>query len=69
MTNNEELKPCPIPFCGGKGHIRPSDFCKGFFVKCKKCGCETPHYESLIDSEASEEQAIAAWNKREGETE
>ena len=65
MTNNEELKSCPIPFCGGKGYICHSDVSvNAFFVKCQKCGCETPPYESLIDSETSEEQTINAWNKR-----
>lgn len=55
---NEELKPCP--FCGGKaiscstGNIYTKEY---FFVKCTKCGIESP-------SAINKKDAITAWNKR-----
>ncbi len=50
-----ELTRCP--FCGGEGELIDSIF---IFVQCCKCGAETESKERAVD-------ALAAWNRREGE--
>jgi hypothetical protein len=54
----EELKPCPIPWCGGLAEMR-----RGYpdmrerFIICNKCGLKSPH------SKPFDEAGIAAlWN-------
>ena len=50
---NIVLRPCP--HCGGKAelHIDAS----GSFVECKRCSCETPHYEDT-------KLVVETWNCR-----
>lgn len=64
-----ELKPCP--FCGGEAKL---DHWNGTanvysFVRCqntKECGIEGKRFIES-PSYASDERAIKAWNRREGE--
>ena len=72
MTNYEELKPCP--FCGApvdevdRNSNYPRDRCDYYAVYCE-------HYNKCpLDGEPcgsfdTKWEAIAAWNKRQGETE
>ena len=56
-TNEIKLKPCP--FCGGKaesGTLRTSDGVK-FLVECSNCGVATLLYYDT-------EKAAGAWNRR-----
>ena len=59
--NMKELKNCP--FCGGKAisrRRRPDHIMNGkYFISCAECKNKTHYYDS-------EEEAIAAWNKRVG---
>ena len=66
MATNEALKPCP--FCGSKelGMFTVSAEKRYFRVICKnsrlKTGWHHPHVEGPLAK--TEEEAIAAWNKR-----
>lgn len=68
MSEATELDACP--FCSGKpllGEIRHGDKAlQGFIVECSDCTAN-------VDRQPSEEEAIAAWNRRaslaEGKTE
>ena len=59
-TPEGELKPCP--FCGGKAknYSRYSNIGRLLhFAGCEACSAEASHREDM-------EQAIAAWNRRDG---
>lgn len=60
--SNTELKPCP--FCGGKAKTAYAinDYNR-WGVYCKECGC-TVDVEDWKGVEDTEENAIAAWNRR-----
>ena len=79
MTNNEELKPCP--FCGSNVSVFCSLSLDGYYIECELCSnrfgfindkgiydSENEVVEYWNDREYAD-QKIAAWNKREGETE
>lgn len=69
-----DLKPCP--FCGGEAilckDLKPDGHCsyKVAYVKCQDCGCNTGAY--IIDGyygvKTTVNDAIKAWNRRQGET-
>lgn len=52
-----ELLPCP--FCGGEARISRSGRCSLFCAYCVDCDTNGGHY-------FTEEDAIAAWNQRDG---
>ena len=62
MNNTTELKPCP--FCGSEGElfsdhsisIESGESCTRSFVVCVEC--------SALVSGKTEEESIAAWNRR-----
>lgn len=62
MASEIELKPCP--FCGSEGEsfsdhgisIESGESCTRSFVACVEC--------SALVSGKTEEEAIAAWNRR-----
>lgn len=58
----QELKPCP--FCGGQARIgyAINDYNR-WGVSCQNCGCsvEVEDWKGVDDTE---ENAIAAWNRR-----
>lgn len=56
----KKIKPCP--FCGGKPTIFNAP--NGYGITCKNRGCVVI---VSTDNWSSEEAAIAAWNRREGE--
>lgn len=60
MKNIENLKPCPL--CGGEAELTRSASTDTPRVFCKVCRCNTGGYKT-------EEEAIAAWNKRHSPTE
>jgi hypothetical protein len=52
----DELKACPVPWCGGDVlEILRSAFGHNYFVKCQHCGATGP---AMIDKA----EAITAWN-------
>ena len=52
------LKPCPAPWCAGhEDEVEVTGYRGMKFVVCGHCGCATP-------DEATEAEAIAAWNTR-----
>ena len=65
----EELKPCPVPWCGGPAKIsndrggQTSDSLSRFFVYCRHCGLRGPSGKRKRDG-GTEADAIAAWNQR-----
>lgn len=57
MTTTPELKPCP--FCGDESDAEPRNYGTGaWHVLCSHCGV------SLPANHATEDAAIAAWNRR-----
>jgi hypothetical protein len=57
MSNSkEELKPCPLPLCGGKASY--VNFCKmaEVAIRCEACGIETP--------DGTAEFVTKLWNTR-----
>lgn len=57
---SSELKPCP--FCGSKADLEITSLFEGdtsFVVSCTGCGCEL-----LARHNATEQEAIDAWNQR-----
>ena len=62
MTS-EELKKCPVPWCGGDGRLyHPSDGdawlnTEKHTVICTECDCETDVFDTKAD-------AIKQWNDR-----
>jgi Lar family restriction alleviation protein len=59
----EELKKCP--FCGGEAAIVPLEeqeyIAAGFYVSCANRECKA---EAYTDDFPTEQEAIAAWNRR-----
>ena len=57
----KELKPCP--FCGGEAEIEMDEnWYWNYYVFCQECKITTDYYETA-------DEAIEAWNRREGEQE
>lgn len=57
---SSELKPCP--FCGSRADLEITSLFEGdttLVVSCTGCGCEL-----LARRNATEQEAIAAWNQR-----
>ena len=57
MNTEQELRPSPCPFCGGKAKT-VRYHAHSVVVRCTSCECEGP------DVSATETEAIAAWNRR-----
>lgn len=55
---SEELKPCQIPGCNGKGKLEHNAWDGLWWVQCLKC-----HKMGTIVY-CNRQQAIDAWNKR-----
>jgi Lar family restriction alleviation protein len=54
----DELKACPVPWCGGDVlEVLRSAFGHNYFVKCQHCGAAGP---AMIDKA----EAVTAWNTR-----
>lgn len=58
MTDTPDLLPCP--FCGGEAKIFRIDGHALFCAYCVDCDTNGGHY-------FTEEDAIAAWNRRDGD--
>lgn len=54
----EEIKPCPVPGCNGKGKIEHNAWDGFWWVQCSKCHKMGPIVY------CNRQQAIDAWNKR-----
>lgn len=70
MSDKQELRLKPCPFCGGEARIFvPGD--GGICVKCTKCQCQTPYRDDIrptnINYGFSLEEVIDIWNKRQNE--
>ena len=53
---NKELKHCP--YCGGNAEIETGYLGRGYFIKCKKCGCDANDlYKDIYE-------LINFWNTR-----
>ena len=57
-----ELKACP--FCNGEAELAHTTEIRGSVVHCLRCGHRTDVYPVSFNK-ASDEEAIAAWNRRE----
>lgn len=67
MSDKQELRLKPCPFCGGEARIFvPED--GGICVMCTKCRCQTPYRDDIrpsgINYGYSLEEVIDIWNKR-----
>ncbi len=54
----KELLPCP--FCGGEVEIAESE---ESFIRCRKCGIESPSFYSGTEKQNSK-NAVKYWNTR-----
>ena len=57
-----ELKPCP--FCGNKTRVRLTQLAGGW-LRATEWGCECLDCNATLGRHPDEQQAIAAWNRRE----
>lgn len=65
-----DIKNCP--FCGGEAIYKidtePDGYCHYTvgFIKCDKCGCQTPHLiiDGYYGATTKEEDVYKIWNKR-----
>jgi Lar family restriction alleviation protein len=57
MMEKAKIKSCP--FCGGKAKNGTEEYGNDYYkvVECKKCGASSGWYDT-------DNEAIAAWNKR-----
>lgn len=63
----------PCPFCGGRADTYQTEpmhstWDEGWYIRCYNCsaelGCNVTHSGEIIGEFKSEDEAIAAWNKR-----
>lgn len=59
----EEIKPCP--WCGGRATIFTNEYEGTFIIKCNHNRC--PVNPELLVEYIDKQEAIEAWNTREGE--
>lgn len=58
MTKPIDLKPCPVPKCGGYAERGHSAF--GYFVKCAHCGLRTEYWPRQCEATADWHRKCAA---------
>lgn len=68
MTQPDELKPCPLPACGGiaKRHRVSNPVLDNYYdhsIKCSKCGLQTAYVPIRVDNPVPP-QMYDRWNTR-----
>lgn len=68
MTQPDELKPCPLPACGGiaKRHRVSNPVLDNYYdhsIKCSKCGLQTAYVPIRVDNPVPP-QMYDRWNHR-----